>query len=67
MGNELTILFDKDWEFLHEFVINALTDTNLSSNLVFECTETEGERWEALVSFSEELSCLLELKVVCVL
>ena len=67
MGNELTVLFDKDWEFLHEFVVNTLTDTNLSSNLVFEGTETERKRWEAFVSFSKELSSLLELEVICVL
>ncbi len=67
MGNELAILFDKDWEFLHEFVINALTDTDLCSDLVFKGTKTEGKRWEALVGLSKELSCLLELEVICVL
>ena len=45
-------------------MIEALLDTDLGSDGVFEGADGEGESWEALVYFSEEGTRLLKLQVV---
>lgn len=65
--NEFTVFLDEDGEVLEQFVVNALFNTDLRSDLVLECSHREGKRGEAFASLSEEGSCFLEFQVVDVL
>ena len=67
VGNEFTVLLNKHGEVLDQFVINALLNSNLGTNLVLEGSDGEGKRREALASLSEESSGLLQFEVVNVL
>lgn len=48
-------------------MLNALTDTNLGTGLVFESAKAEAKAWEAFVGLSEEGTRLANLEVVSVL
>jgi len=48
-------------------VLNALSDTNLGTSLVFESAKAETKGWEAFVSLSKEDTRLANLEVVRIL
>lgn len=48
-------------------MLNALSNTNLGPDGVFKGSQAEGKGWESLVGLCEELTRLLQLKVVLVL
>ena len=48
-------------------MLNALSDTNLGTSLVFESAKAETKAWEAFVSLSKEDTRLANLEVVCIL
>lgn len=67
MSNKFVFSFNEWWEVLQKFVINALFNTDLGTNLVFKSSHGERKGGEALVSLSKEVSGFLELQAVDVL
>lgn len=56
VGNVFSFLFYHYGIGLDELVVDALTNANLGTSLVFESSEGEWECWEALADFREESS-----------
>jgi len=67
VSNKFVFRFNEWWEVLQKFVINALFNTDLGTNLVLKSSHGERKGGEALVSLSEEVSGFLELQAVNVL
>lgn len=64
LGNEVSRLFNEDGEGDEKFVFQALLNTDSGGNGVFEGVKAEAERRISVKNFVEELSALLNLKVV---
>ena len=64
LSNVSSGLFNENWEGDQKFMFKALLDTDSGSYGVFEGVETEAERWVSVKHFIEELSALLDFKVV---
>jgi len=67
VSNEFSFRLNEWGEVLQKFVINALFDTDLGTDLVLKSSHAERKGGEALVSLSKEVSGLLELQAVNVL
>jgi len=67
VGDELTVFFLENWVRNEQLVLNALTDSNLGTGLVFESTERKTKAGEAFVGLSKKDTRLANLEVVRVL